>query len=519
MIVRSPLPDISIPDVSLAAFVLAQARERGDHPALIDGPTGRTISYAQLAEGAERVAGALAARGFRQGDVLGIFAPNLPEFALAFYGAMLAGVAVTTISPLATAADLTNQLRDAGTRALLTVPSLMDRAAAAVSAIGFGELFVFGEAPGATPFAALCDTRSSAPLAPIDSHAIAVLPYSSGTTSLPKGVMLTHRNLVANLLQLAAMQHVDQDDRMIAVLPFFHIYGMNVVLNFGLLHGATLVTCPKFEIDSFLQLLERYRITRAFLAPPAILLLAKHPAVESHDLSALRIVFSGAAPLDETLQTACAKRLGCCIFQGYGLTELSPVSHTSCQRPVRSKPGSVGVLAPNTEGLIVDVETGAPLGTGQDGEIWVRGPQVMRGYLNNPEATAATVDRDGWLHTGDIGHFDSEGFFFIVDRLKELIKYKGYQVPPAELEAVLLTHPAVVDAAVIGLPDECAGELPKAFVVRRSEVTESELLAYVADLVAPHKKVRAVEFIDAIPKSPAGKILRRILKERERGRL
>jgi acyl-CoA synthetase (AMP-forming)/AMP-acid ligase II len=510
MIVRSPLADIAIPNLSVPEFVLARAREHGERAALIDSDTGRTISYAQLLEGAERIAAGLAARGFRPSDVAAIFAPNLPEFALAYYGVMLAGGKVTTLSPLATAADVAEQLRHSGARILFTVPVLVERAKAAAV-----DIIVFGEGPGAIPFATLLSAQGAAPKHHRDADEIAVLPYSSGTTGLPKGVMLTHRNLVANVLQIADMQHIDESDRVIAILPFFHIYGMNVVLNFGLYSGATLVTCSKFELGSFLKVMEQYRITRAFLAPPCIVLLSKHPLVDAHDLSALRVIFSGAAPLDEALQATCAARLGCEVFQGYGLTESSPVSHSSCQKPLRAKAGSVGVLAPNTEGLVVDTVTGIPLSAGQDGEIWIRGPQVMCGYLDNPEASAATVDQDGWLHTGDIGHVDEDGFFFIVDRLKELIKYKGYQVPPAELEAVLLTHPAVADAAVIGVPNEGAGEWPKAFVVRCSAISETELMNFVAEQVAPYKKVRLIEFVESIPKSASGKILRRILRERE----
>ena len=311
------------------------------------------------------------------------------------------------------------------------------------------------------------------------------------------------------------MFHITEQDRIVAVLPFFHIYGMQVVLNLSLWHGATLVTLPKFELEPFLGLLQQYRITRAFVVPPLVLALAKHPAVDGYDLSSLRFMFSGAAPLDAALETACTRRLGCGVTQGYGLTEASPVTHATSDEPGKAKPGTIGTLLPNTECRIVDPVSGTDLGPCEDGEILVRGPQVMRGYLNNREATAATLDPAGWLHTGDIGRVDADGYFTIVDRLKELIKYKGFQVPPAELEALLRTHPAVADAAVVPLQDAECGEVPKAFVVLKGDVSPSDLMAYVAERVAPYKKLRAVEMIDAIPRSPSGKILRRLLKQRE----
>ncbi len=515
MIFRSRHPDVAIPDVPLHRLVLESAAARGEKPALIDGPTGRTLTYRQLAAGTERVAAGLAARGFGKGDVLGLFAPNLPEFALVFYGTMAAGGVVTTVSPLATEDDAATQLANAGARILVTVAAFLDRALPAARRAGIGEVFVLDEAADAAPFAALIEHDHPVPRVALDPASdLAVLPYSSGTTGLCKGVMLTHRNLVANLHQILVAWQASEDDRSIAMLPFFHIYGMIVVLSLGLWRGATLVTMPRFDLDAFLGLIERHRINRVCVAPPVVLALAKHPSIAGHDLSSLRRVMSGAAPLDAELQTACQDRLGCLVVQGYGMTEASPATHATSEEPGMCRPGTVGELVPNTECRIVDIATGADLGPGQDGELWVRGPQVMKGYLNNPDATAATLDAEGWLHTGDIGHADEQGFFRVVDRLKELIKYKAYQVPPAELEAVLLTHPAVRDAAVIGIPDAEAGEIPKAFVTLKGEATGEALMAWVAERVAPYKKVRQLEFIDAIPKSPSGKILRRVLKQR-----
>ena len=361
----------------------------------------------------------------------------------------------------------------------------------------------------------LLEAKAPAPHVDIDpAQDLVVLPYSSGTTGFPKGVMLTHRNLVANLIQTSHLQRVAGQDRIIAVLPFFHIYGMTVVLSLGLWRGATLISSPKFELEPFLGLLQAHRVTRAFVVPPLVLALAREPVVDRYDLSSLHAIFCGAAPLDAALQTACARRLGCEVKQGYGLTEASPVTHATADERGATRPGTVGQLVPSTECRIVDPESGEDRGPYQDGEILIRGPQVMKGYLNNPEATAATIDAGGWLHTGDIGRAEEDGYFTIVDRLKELIKYKGFQVPPAELEAVLRTHPAVGDAAVIPIPDPECGEVPKAFVVLKGQVSCDALMAYVAERVAPYKKIRAVEVIDAIPKSPSGKILRRVLKQR-----
>ena len=342
-----------------------------------------------------------------------------------------------------------------------------------------------------------------------------MLPYSSGTTGLPKGVMLTHRNLVANLEQIQAAFPIEPDDTLIGVLPFFHIYGMTVIMNQGLRAGATIVTMPRFDLDQFLELIEEHSVTRAYVVPPIALALAKHPAVEGRDLSSLDVIMSGAAALGSELSEQVAERIGCQVIQGYGLTETSPVTHV-IRIEGENRPGKIGQPLPGTECRLVDPETGDDAEAGERGELWIRGPQVMAGYLNNEEATAATVDADGWLHTGDIAVVDDDGFFEIVDRLKELIKYKGYQVAPAELEALLITHDEVADVAVIGVPDEEAGELPKAFVVPAGDGLDAEaLMEWVGGQVAPQKKVRLVEEIDEIPKSPSGKILRRVLKDRE----
>jgi acyl-CoA synthetase (AMP-forming)/AMP-acid ligase II len=524
MIFRSLYPKIELPPMPLTPFVLARARERGDKPALVDAVSGRAITYRQLDEAVRRVAAGLVARGFSKGDVFAIYSPNTPEYAIAFHAVSLVGGTLTTLNPLYTPEEAAHQLSDARAKYLLTVPALFDKAREAAAHGGVEELFVFGECEGATAFDALYATDgagawSDAPPVEIDPAAdVVVLPYSSGTTGLPKGVMLTHHNLIANTLQVQACELIKESDTLVCVLPLFHIYGMVVIMNVGLYEGARIVVMPRFDLETFLKVLQDYGVTLAHVVPPIMLALAHHPSVDNYDLSKLRTLFSGAAPLSEQLARACRERLGCDIRQGYGMTETSPAIHLTPARFDWSNYGSIGQCVPSTECKIVDVETGEPLGCGREGEICMRGPQMMKGYLNRPEATAATIDPDGWLHTGDIGYCDENGHFFIVDRLKELIKYKGMQVAPAELEALLLTHPSVGDAAVVPVRDEEAGELPKAFVVRRAgaeNAAAEELMAFVAARVAPYKKIRRLEFIERIPKSASGKILRRLLVERE----
>jgi 4-coumarate--CoA ligase len=507
----SPLPAVEIPDTPLTAYVLHRAAELGDKPAIIDGPTGRTLTYAQLDGAIRMLAGGLVARGFAKGEVLGIMAPNVPEYAVVFHGVAMAGGVVTTVNPTYTAREVHAQLKDAGATILVTIPLFLETAREAVEGTSVKELVVLGEAEGATPLKALF----GAPLAeqvPVDPDDLVVLPYSSGTTGLAKGVMLTHRNLVANIAQVVPSAGISEDETFICVLPFFHIYGMQVLMNTGLRAGGTLVTMPRFELEMFLSLHQQHGITRSFVAPPIVVALSKHPLVDSYDLSALRQVFSGAAPLSADLAVAAGKRLGCEVVQGYGMTEMSPVSHLT--PPGSFVPGSVGLTIPNTECRIVDPATAQDLPEDADGELWVRGPQVMKGYLNNPAATALTLDDDGWLHTGDIAHIDAGGHVYVVDRLKELIKYKGFQVPPAELEALLLSHPGIADAAVIGLPDPEAGEVPAAYVVPRPDagLSEDDVKQFIAGQVASYKQLARVTFIDAVPKSASGKILRRMLK-------
>jgi acyl-CoA synthetase (AMP-forming)/AMP-acid ligase II len=513
MPISSPHPDVDIPASPLTSFVLERASELADKPALIDGPSGRELTFAALDDRVRRVAGGLAAGGLGRGDTLALLAPNLPEYAVAFHGAALAGGTVTTINPVYNEEEVAFQLGDAGARLLVCVPPAAGLARAAAGRTGVEEVLVIGE----DSFDALLGAEPIAGPPGVDPERdLAALPYSSGTTGHPKGVMLTHRNLVANLVQTQGAMPLGSDDVVIGVLPFFHIYGMQVILNLGLREGATVVTMPRFDLEGFLRLIAEHRVTRAYVVPPIALALAKHPLVDRYDLSSLELVFSGAAPLGAELERACADRLGCRVAQGYGMTESSPVTHGVPFPGGMDKPGTIGPALPNVECRIVDVATGEDVPPGERGELWVRGPNVMAGYLDNEAATAATVDDDGWLHTGDVAIVDDDGYFSIVDRVKELIKVKGFQVAPAELEALIITHPAVADVAVIPVPDEEAGELPKAFVVLGGEATAEEIMEFVAERVSSYKRVREVEIVDEVPKSASGKILRRVLVDRER---
>jgi acyl-CoA synthetase (AMP-forming)/AMP-acid ligase II len=514
MIHRSPHPPIEIPDTPLTEFVLARAHERGERAAFIESVSGRTITYAELPAMVDRAAASLAGLGLRQGDVCAIVSPNTPDFAVAVLAIARLGAIFTTANSLATRDDLVRQFKDCHPRFLFTSPAVAATTVDAAAASGIERIFAFAPIRGTTPFAELVTAPGTPPSVSIAPSDVVALPYSSGTTGLPKGVRLSHRNLVANILQVNASGHLrDGDDTLIAFLPFFHIYGLEVVMLLGLWSGATIVVMPRFELEPYLDLVQRHRATVLHVVPPIVLAMAKSTCVSGRDFSSVRKLFSGAAPLGADVIAQCTARVGCVVQQGYGLTEASPATHTTTEDAATIKPGSIGILAPNTESRVVDPATRADVGPGEDGEIWVRGPQVMLGYLNQPEATRATIDEEGWLHTGDIGHADADGHFFIVDRLKELIKYKGMQVAPAELESLLLSHPAVADAAVVAQKDADCGEIPRAFVVLRSAATADELMAFVAQRVAPYKKIRRVDFIDAIPKSPSGKILRRVLRD------
>jgi acyl-CoA synthetase (AMP-forming)/AMP-acid ligase II len=522
----SPYPDVDIPALSLYEFLFGSIEPADlDRVAAIDGASGTSTTYRALLEQIDGVAGALAQRGIGVGDVVALHCPNIPAFLAVFHGILRAGATVTTVNTLNTADDVASQLRDSRASFVFTLSPIQAAAVEAVAAVGMdpANVVVIDGAEGYSSLRDLLALKAAPPPVSFDpSTHLAVLPYSSGTTARPKGVMLTHRNLVANVAQASPLIGAAPDDRLLAVLPFFHIYGMTVLVNLALSLRAALVTMPRFDLVEFLRILQDERCSYVFIAPPIALALAKHPLVDQYDLSSVHTIFSGAAPLDGGIGSAVAERLGCRVRQGYGMTEMSPVSHAIPLDRPDIPLSSVGLTLPNVSCKLIDPATGEEIpvpesGVSAPGELLCAGPNIMVGYLGNPEATAETLESDGWLHTGDVATVSSEGFVTVVDRLKELIKYKGYQVAPAELEAVLVGHPLIADAAVVAGYDADGEEVPKAFVVLQAgaNLDENAVIAYVADRVAPHKKVRQVVMTDSIPKSSSGKILRKDLRAAE----
>ncbi|MFT3661114.1 MAG: AMP-binding protein [Gordonia sp. (in: high G+C Gram-positive bacteria)] len=532
---RNPYDDVEIPNVSVYDYLFGSIADADlERTALIDARTGAATTYGQLIGSIDAAAGALAARGIAVGDVVAVLSPNIPAFATVFHGILRAGATATTLNALFTEKDIAKQLVDSKAKMLITISLMAPQAKEAAAEVGIpaaNVIILDGEgeagADGHPNAADLLGAGLPAPEVSFDpaTH-LAVLPYSSGTTGNPKGVMLSHRNLVANVAQIEPLNGMTEEDVVLAVLPFFHIYGMTVLLNSALKARAALFIMPRFDLLEFLQGIQDHKVTQAFIAPPVAVALAKHPVVDKYDLSSLTTMLSGAAPLDGELGKAVAERLNLRMLQGYGMSELSPVSHMipadggEQSRGVEAPLASVGWAVPNTENKLIDPADGSEIGIPAEGvsaagELWVKGPNVMIGYLNNEQATAETIDADGFLHTGDMATVDATGCVTIVDRLKELIKYKGYQVPPAELEALLLTHPKIADVACVGALDEEGEEVPKAFVVVQEgqELTAEEVMEFTAENVAPYKKVRQVEFIAQIPKSAAGKILRKDLRK------
>ncbi len=501
----SPLPDVAIRDLTITQALFDALETAPDRVVLIDGPTRREWTGAQLIAAVKSLAGGLTERGYGAGHRVALMSPNSPEFAVIFHGVGWAGGTLTTLNPTYTAAEVKHQLMDSGADVLFTIAAFEATAREGMVGTACQELVIIEDMAGwmGVPLATQVPVD-------LDKHVFA-LPYSSGTTGLPKGVMLSHRNLVANVDQGLAVIKILPDETMVAFLPFFHIYGMNVMLNTHLIAGARLVCMPRFDLPAFLGFVQEYRVRMVMAVPPIANAMAKHPMVDQFDVTSLKVFVSAAAPLGAELSNACAARIGAMTMQGYGMTEMSPISHFSNEE--HSVPGGVGFTVPNTVCKIIDPE-GRALGVGEEGELCIKGPQVMMGYLNNPEATARTIDAEGWLHTGDIACFDAQGQLFIRDRLKELIKVKGFQVAPAEVEAVLQTYKGVLDAAVIGVQDDEAGEVPMAFVVLSEGVQVADIASFLARELSHYKQPKQIEVIDAIPKSASGKILRRLLKDR-----
>ena len=495
--------------------------------AVIDGD--RRFTYRQLDEYSDRFAAALASLGVAKGDRVGILAPNCVEFVIALYGIVKVGAVATTMNSGYREREIAHQMNDSGAQVLVVHEALSPTAEAARDEIrSLKHLIVTSETSNnPDSFWGLIEhAPSTVPAVVINPKVdLAILPYSSGTTGLPKGVMLTHFNLTTNLRQYVDLPGEDggprEDDVILVHLPLFHIYGLQVLMSGAIIAGGTQVMMGRFDMELLLRLLSDHRVTQLFTVPPVGLGLTMYPGLGSYDLSALRVAGLAAAPTSADLQMRVQDVLGCPVVQGYGMTELSPAANFDYMEPDRARPGSVGPAIADTEEKVVDLEDGATsVAPGEIGELLVRGPQVMAGYFNNAQETAETITEDGWLRTGDIVRMDPDGYLWILDRKKELIKYKGFQVTPAELEGLLLEHPGVADVAVIGKADAESGEVPKAFVVPRqgAEVSGEDLMGFVAGKVATFKQVREVEFLDAIPKNASGKILRRVLIDQERAK-
>nr|AGW16014.1 4-coumarate:coenzyme A ligase 2 [Pueraria montana var. lobata] len=528
LIFRSKLPDIYIPKhLPLHSYCFENLREYGSRPCLINAPTGAVYTYEDVDGTARKVAWGLNKLGVEQGEVIMILLPNCPEFVFSFLGASYRGAMATAANPFFTPAEIAKQAKASNAKVLITQASYYEK----VKELDVKLVFVDSCPPETEHlhlhFSQLCEFEDSSSdigeFEDIKPDDVVALPYSSGTTGLPKGVMLTHKGLVTSIAQQVDGENPNLyyhcHDTILCVLPLFHIYSLNSVLLCGLRAKATILLMPKFEINSLLALIHKHKVTIAPVVPPIVLAIAKSPDLNNYDLSSIRVLKSGGAPLGKELEdTLKAKFPNSKLGQGYGMTEAGPVLTMSlafAKEPIDVKPGACGTVVRNAEMKIVDPETGNSLPRNQSGEICIRGDQIMKGYLNDGEATERTIDKDGWLHTGDIGYIDDDDELFIVDRLKELIKYKGFQVAPAELEALLLTHPKISDAAVVPMKDEAAGEVPVAFVVRSNgytDTTEDEIKHFISKQVVFYKRINQVFFIDAIPKSPSGKILRKDLR-------
>ncbi len=513
-------PDVQLdarPDEGLWEFLqregrLDEVKDKVAITCLASG--GRSLTFGQLQERVSAAAHELVAMGFGQGDVASVHLHNCEQFVVSFLAVASLGGTISPSNPLYTAHELAEQQRDSSATICLSsraYEAVVDEAAtlSGVSTVTYIEdEDCFANTPG---------TRRPPPprATPLDiANDVLALPYSSGTTGKPKGVMLSHRNIMYNCVQAVAADIVETDT-VLTVLPLYHIYGMTLLMLRTILSRAHMLLMPRFEPQPFLEAVQNYKVSAGFVVPPICVFLAKHPLVKEYDLTSLRYLFTGAAPLDAATQLSITQITKVLCKQGWGMTELSPLGTAARPGPDADPvAGSCGVLVPSTEGLIVDTETDEPLPPHTPGELLIRGPQVMLGYLNRPDATAETIRADGFLRTGDLGYYDEEGNVFLQERLKELIKVKGFQVAPAEIEGLLLEHEQLDDACVIGVADEASGEVPKAFVVRKAEASLSEdgVRDYLALKLAPYKVPRDVEFVDAIPKSPSGKILRRMLR-------
>lgn len=508
---------------TLADLVHDVATTNGDKTAIIFQDT--KTSYSTLDMLIERAADALAARGVTHGDRVALMIPNMPHFAVAYYAVARLGAVVVPLNLLYKSDEIAHILGDSGARKLIVFEMFYPQAAEAARRIPSVDEVIVIAAEKAPEGATLWRTtppfiegdvppRTPATVAPSD---LAVICYTSGTTGKPKGALLTHRNFIANAEQVDRLQRlsVGEDDVLLLVLPLFHIFAMNVGLNFAMRKGGTIDLVPRFDAGGVLKEIEKNHCTIFLGAPPMFIGFTSLPDLSSYDLSSLRIVNSGAAALPIEVLKRFEQVTGVQIQEGYGLTETAPVSHSNAAGPV-VKPGTVGPPIPGVEARVVD-EQDQEVPVGTEGEIVIRGENVTSGYWNLPEASAETL-RGGWFHTGDIGFVDADGYYSIVDRKKDMINAGGFKVWPREVEEVLFMHPAIADAAVVGMPDAYAGERPMAYVVRRAgqDVSAEDVIAYCKEHLATFKAPSRVEFRGELPKNMSGKILRRVLRDEAR---
>ncbi|XP_063226320.1 uncharacterized protein LOC134533057 [Bacillus rossius redtenbacheri] len=526
IILESPFPPVTIPDMTLPEYVWQNVDKWADSTAMVCAASGLSYTYRALRDESRGFACALLlALGLRPGDTLGVHLHNSPLFAAVVLGANEAALVVTFSNPLYTPDEVRRQYAGSKVRCCVTSSALLGVVREAAPDLPVVVVDADDDCAGsrALSYRRLVRESRRAELPRADPASLAALPYSSGTTGAPKGVMLSHRNLVSNLqmvhhpdLSFFRPSSATSHERVLSVIPLYHIYGYNTIMNVVLRCGAELITLPKFVPEDYLNALLKYKPTFLFVVPSLMLFLATHPSVTSEHLRSVEKMMSGAAPAPKNLiQKFRAKADHIETMQGYGMTEASPVLLVAHHHFPRSKTGSAGQVTPSTQCRVVDVDSGRDLGPHQPGQLLFRGPQVMMGYFDNPEATRETLDEEGWLHTGDVAYYDEEGYTYIVDRTKELIKVKGNQVSPTELENIIIELPGVTDVAVVGVPDERAGEIPRAFVVlgKDSPVTECDIVDHLEPRVAPYKRLAGgVRFVDAIPRSPAGKVLRQQLK-------
>ncbi|KAG7386734.1 hypothetical protein PHYPSEUDO_015330 [Phytophthora pseudosyringae] len=516
---ESPHPEVEIPNKTIWDIVGDQLSVHAHKPAFIDGVTHEQVTFKQLHERARRFAIALAKDGVKKGDTVILHSFNCLDYPTAVLALTSLGAVCSPASPMFLPDELAVQVKASNAKYIITHTMLEKTAVEASILCNVQKKFIYTMGHGEVSAEGLKTVdeltehdADSFQFEKIDPESNVMLPFSSGTTGVPKGVALSARNMLSNALQVDHVE--DLCGYSLGLLPFFHIYGM-MLLHLSMYQGAAKVILPRFEPETFLNALSTYKIRAAHIAPPVALFLAHHPLVEKYDISATEFLVSGGAPMGKEVENLVKDRLKVTVKQAYGMTEASPAVNYA--EDAYRKPGSVGRLLPNTQLRVKCTATDKDLGIGEHGELLYKGPQVMIGYTNNAEANKSVFTDDRFLRTGDIGFIDEDGFVFIVDRVKELIKYKGHQVAPAELEDVLNHHPQISDACCVRGKDAFGEEIPKAYVVLKDPtnaagLTEEGVMDFVASKVAPFKKVRQVEFIDAIPKSSTGKILRRELQ-------